>query len=164
VRAGAGRGVGANAGVGANVDAGEGRAAGARDLDRAWQIVVGLVMDSRGDWRRKVADATGLPFTRFRALRRLADSPLMLSELAYEMGSDAPAATVIVNDLEKKGLVRRRSHPDDRRAKIVSLTAAGKRALSVARSVTDRAPDALAALPPQDVADLLRILEPLARR
>jgi DNA-binding MarR family transcriptional regulator len=135
-----------------------------KEVDRAWQILVALVMDSRGDWRRKVAEATGLPFTRVRALRRLADGPLKLNELAEALDSDAPSVTVAVNDLEKRGFVKRRAHPDDRRAKLVSLTPAGKRTLAAARSVTERAPDALAAMAGKDVGVLLRILEPLARR
>jgi DNA-binding MarR family transcriptional regulator len=135
-----------------------------KEVDRAWQLLVALVMDSRGDWRRKVAEATGLPFTRVRALRRLADGPLKLNELAEALDSDAPSVTVAVNDLEKRGLVERRAHPDDRRAKLVSLTPAGRRTLAAARSVTERAPDAFAAMAGKDVGVLLRILEPLARR
>ena len=135
-----------------------------KEVDRAWQLLVALVMDSRGDWRRKVAEATGLPFTRVRALRRLADGPLKLNELAEALDSDAPSVTVAVNDLEKRGLVERRAHPDDRRAKLVSLTPAGRRTLAAARSVTERAPDDFAAMAGKDVGVLLRILEPLARR
>jgi DNA-binding MarR family transcriptional regulator len=121
-------------------------------------------MDTRGDWRRKVAEATGLPFTRVRALRRLSDGPLTLRDLAHSLGSDAPAATVAVNDLERRGLVARRAHPDDRRSKMVSLTTAGRAALRAARSVTDPVPEALATLPPEDVAALRRIFEGLGRR
>ena len=40
------------------------------EIDRVWHQIVAMVMDTRGDWRRKVTEATGLPFTRFRALRR----------------------------------------------------------------------------------------------
>jgi DNA-binding MarR family transcriptional regulator len=139
-------------------------ARGRKELDRAWQGLVALVMDGRGDWRRKIADATGLPFSRVRALRRLLDRPLTLSELAEAMDSDAPAATVIVNDLEKRGLVLREVHAQDRRVKVVSLTAAGKRTVSLARAVTEHAPEALVALSPEDVTDLLRIVEKIAKR
>jgi DNA-binding MarR family transcriptional regulator len=132
------------------------------ELDRVWQRLVGLVMDSRGDWKRNVAEATGLPFSRVRALRRLGDGPLTLVALAQSMGSDAPAATVAVNDLERRGLVERRPHPEDRRAKLVSLTAAGKRTLQAARRVRDDAPVALTALSSSDVEALARMLEKLA--
>jgi DNA-binding MarR family transcriptional regulator len=133
-------------------------ARGRTELDRAWESLVALVMETRGDWRRKVAEATGLSFSRVRALRRLAGGPLTLRELAESMTTDAPAATVLVNDLEARGLVQRRSHPTDRRAKMVSLTAAGKRTLGAARTVTEHAPDALTALPAEDIAALVRIV------
>jgi len=140
------------------------RAKANRDLDRVWQLMAGLVMDSRGDWRRKVAEVTGLPFTRVRALWRLAEGERTLAELAASMGTDAPAATVIVNDLEERGLVERRVHPDDRRARLVSITAAGKKLLHAASAVTDRAPQSIAKLGAADVKELLRILGPLARK
>lgn len=132
------------------------------ELDRVWQALVSLVMETRGDWRRNVSNATGLPFSRIRALRRIAARPLTLGELADAMGCDAPAATVAVNDLEARGLVERRADEHDRRVKIVSLTAEGKRAMSAVRQVTDAAPAALSELPAGDLADLVRILKPLA--
>ena len=129
--------------------------------DQVWQTMVSLVMDSRDDWRRKVAEAAGIPFSRVRALRRLDAGPLTLRELAEALTTDAPAATVTVNDLEARGLVERRPHPSDRRAKLVSLTAAGRRVLSAVRAVTDQAPSTLANLPPGELASLRSILSSL---
>jgi DNA-binding MarR family transcriptional regulator len=135
------------------------------EIDRVWHAIVALVMDTRGDWRRKVTAATGLPFTRVRALRRLAGGPLTLRALAESLGTDAPAATVAVNDLERRGLVTRCEHPDDRRAKLVSLTAAGRATLRAGRSVPDHAPEPLAALSPGQVQTLAKIFgEPRAER
>jgi DNA-binding MarR family transcriptional regulator len=130
-----------------------------REVDRIWQSLVALVMDTRGDWRRKVAEATGLPFTRVRALRRLAGGPITLRELADALGTDAPAATVAVNDLERRGLVTRCEHPEDRRAKLVSLTPAGRSVLRAEKGVADHAPEAMAALSDEDVATLGRIFD-----
>jgi DNA-binding MarR family transcriptional regulator len=133
-----------------------------REVDRVWQSLVALVMDTRGDWRRKVAEATGLPFTRVRALRRLAGGPRTLRELAELLGTDAPAATVAVNDLERRGLVTRCEHPEDRRAKLVSLTPAGRAILRAEKSVADHAPEAMAALSDEDLASLVRIVDGFA--
>jgi DNA-binding MarR family transcriptional regulator len=130
--------------------------------DQVWHTMVSLVMDSRGDWRKKVAEASGIPFSRVRALRRLDAGPLTLRELAEAMTTDAPAATVSVNDLEERGLVERRPHPDDRRAKLVSLTAAGRRVLAAIHAVSDQAPPGLTALPPRELAALQRLLDGLA--
>ncbi|HEY3818183.1 MAG TPA: MarR family transcriptional regulator [Polyangiaceae bacterium] len=132
---------------------------GRTEIDEVWQAIVAMVMDSRGDWRRKVAEATGLPFTRVRALRRLAGGPLTLRALAESLGTDAPAATVAVNDLERRGLVTRCEHPDDRRAKLVSLTPAGRATLRAGKSVPDPAPRPLAALSREDVKTLARIFK-----
>jgi DNA-binding MarR family transcriptional regulator len=129
------------------------------DLDRVWRTMVGLVMETRGDWRRKVSEATGLPFTRTRALRRLGGGPVTLRALAESLGTDAPAATVAVNDLEERGLVTRVEHPEDRRAKLVSLTAAGRAALRAERNVSDPPPEPLASLSREDVKTLARIFE-----
>jgi DNA-binding MarR family transcriptional regulator len=133
-----------------------------QDAERAWQILVSLVMESRGDWRRKVSEATGLPFSRVRALKRLRDQPRALSELALELGTDAPAATVIVNDLEKRGLVERRPHAEDRRIKLASLTAEGRKVLALVRKITDTPPPVLMDLPEKELAQLRRIVEGLA--
>lgn len=133
-----------------------------QDAERAWQLLVALVMDSRGGWRRKVTEATGLPFSRVRALKRLKSEPRTLSELALEMGTDAPAATVIINDLEKRGLVERQAHPDDRRVKLVSLTAEGRKVIAVVRKITDQPPPVLAELPAEQLAQLRRIAEAIA--
>jgi DNA-binding MarR family transcriptional regulator len=133
----------------------------ASDRDRAWKRLVAFVMDGRWDWRQKMAEAAGLPFSRVRALDRLRRGPLTLRGLAELVGTDPPATTVIVNDLEARGLVVREPHPDDRRAKVVSLTAEGRRVVRSARAVTDRAPAAFDALADGDVAELLRIVERL---
>lgn len=130
------------------------------DAGPAWQLLVSLVMESRGDWRRQVSEATGMPFSRFRALKRL-KRERTLAELAEEMGTDAPAATVLVNDLEQRGLVERRPHPEDRRAKLVCITPAGRRIVAAAKQIIDRPPAFFATLPQEDLAELRRILEKL---
>jgi DNA-binding MarR family transcriptional regulator len=129
-----------------------------KDVDRVWQAIVTLVMDSRGDWRRRVAEATGLPFSQVRALKRLSNGPLTLTELASAMDADAPAATVAVNGLEERGLVERRARGDDRRVKTVELTGEGRKALRRAKALVEPAPDTFRALSDEDVALLGRIL------
>src|SRR3546814_15898260 len=122
------------------------------DSEHAWHILVSLVMGSRGDWRRKISEATGMPFSRYRALKRLRAEPRTLRDLAEEMGTDAPATTVLVDDLETRGLVKRQPHPADRRAKLVSLTAAGRRQPAVAPKIIDDPPQSLIKLPAKQLA------------
>jgi DNA-binding MarR family transcriptional regulator len=139
-------------------------AAARRDLDQLWQILVSVVMDTRGDWRKKISEASGLPFNRMRALRRLGGGPLTMTELRETMDCDAPTATNIVNDLEERGLVERTTQADDRRCKKVALTEEGKVRLARARTVVDIAPAGLAELSVDDVAHLTRILGPLVKQ
>lgn len=137
-----------------------GHANSGSEADQVWQMMVSLVWETRGEWRRKVSDATGLPFSRVRILRRLMDAPVTLKQLADMIGSDAPATTVAVNDLEDRGLVERNPHPDNRRAKLVSLTPAGRQIVELARrNVRDNAPTAVQDLSKTDLAHLRRILE-----
>ena len=132
---------------------------GKTEAEAAWRLLVELVMETRGEWRRKVSEATGLPFSHARALWRLERGPRSLTELAQDMVIDAPAATVLINALESRGLVKRKAHPTDRRAKQVSLTAAGRRMLAVVANITDQPPSSLTGLPRAELAALHRTLE-----
>jgi DNA-binding MarR family transcriptional regulator len=132
-----------------------------KTADRVWNTLVAAVMDTRGDWRRRVTEATGLSFGRVRALKRLVDKPLALKDLAYEMSTDAPAATVAVNALEKQGLVVRTPHPTNGRIKLVSITPAGRAMVARVKAVLEQAPTAFANLPPRDLKVLARALDRL---
>ena len=136
---------------------------GRSEAEQTWRLLVELVMETRSEWRRKVVAATGLPFSRARALWRLERGSRTLAELAYDLGTDAPAATVLINALEARGLVKRRAHPTDRRAKQVSLTGAGRRVLAVVEKITDEPPPALERLAGAELAGLRRTLEKLMR-
>jgi len=139
-------------------------APGGSEADTLWQLMVGLVWETRREWRRKVSEVTGLPFSRVRILWRLTDAPLTLTQIADDTGSDAPATTVAVNDLEERGLVERQPHPENRRAKLVSLTRAGQRVVDqVHTTVRDDAPAGLQELSKTDLAHLRRILERIDR-
>lgn len=129
------------------------------EADRLWQRLVTLVIDSRVDWKRRVSETTGLPFTRVRALRRLANRPLTMSELASQLGCDAPATTLAVNDLQGRGLVTRTPHPTNGRMKIVSLTSEGRALLERGMALEDPAPASVRALSQRDLADLARVLD-----
>jgi DNA-binding MarR family transcriptional regulator len=129
------------------------------EADRTWRLLVELVMETRGEWRRKVVEATGLPFSRVRALWRLEHGPRTLAELAQQMGADAPATTVLVDALEQRGLVKRMPHPTDRRAKQVSITAAGRRIVDVVEKIGDPPPAAFERLPDVDLRRLRATLE-----
>jgi DNA-binding MarR family transcriptional regulator len=126
---------------------------------RAWRAMSDTVLDH--DRKVAVSQALDLSWARVRALQRLATQPQTLRSLAALLAADPPYATLIVDDLEARGLAQRIPHPDDRRAKLVQLTAAGRAAAARAQAMLDEPPAALLDLPPEDLADLVRTLERL---
>ncbi len=122
----------------------------------AWLLMSDLVLDNQR--RREVAEALGMSFGRSRALRRLARRPMSMRELADALGIDPPNATVVVDDLEAQGLVRRRAHPTDRSAKVVEATSKGKELARRADEIIATPPAALSALAAEDLETLRRIL------
>jgi len=122
----------------------------------AWALMSDLVLDNQR--RRQVADAAGISFGRVRAVRRLARTPMSMGELADVLGIDPPNATVVVNDLEALGLVRRGPHPTDRRAKLVEATRKGKTMARRADEILGTPPPSLSALDDADLESLRRIL------
>lgn len=131
--------------------------------DQVWRMMSAVVIDNKDAWRRAAVNRTGLPFSRIRILRRLARQAMTVRQVADAATLDAPAATVAVNDLEARGLVVREIDPGNRRCKLVSLTDAGRKVVTVLDEIDDPAPQALAALGGQDLAALHRILAKLAR-
>jgi DNA-binding MarR family transcriptional regulator len=122
-----------------------------------WLLMSDLVLDN--ERRREVADALGISFGRARTVRRLARKPMSMGELAAALGIDPPNATVVVDDLEKLGLVRRRPHPTDRRAKLVEATRKGKAMARRAEEILSTPPPALSALGAEDLEALRRTLD-----
>jgi DNA-binding MarR family transcriptional regulator len=110
-----------------------------------------------------VADALGLSWTRVLALRRLTVGPQTQRELADRLSADQPYVTLMVDDLERHGLVQRKPHPTDRRAKLVKLTASGRAAVARADAILDVPPAELHEVPDADLEAVLRVLERLSR-
>jgi DNA-binding MarR family transcriptional regulator len=81
-----------------------------------------------------------------------------MSELAASLGIDKPNATVVVDDLEALGLVRRRPHASDRRAKVVEATRKGKQLARRADEILATPPPRFSALSGEDLHALRRIL------
>jgi DNA-binding MarR family transcriptional regulator len=128
---------------------------------RAWRAMSDIVLDH--DRKVAVSQALDLSWARVRALQRLAAEPQTLRSLAALLAADPPYATLIVDGLEDRGLAERIPHPDDRRAKLVQLTAAGRRAAVRADAMLDEPPAALLDLPREDLAALAHTLERLRR-
>ena len=131
------------------------RAPAADDLAEQLEHLARLVFRHR----RAVVARHGLTPPLARALQRLdADRPRAMADLADVLECDASNVTGIVDRLEAKGLVERRTADHDRRAKTVAVTPTGQR-------LSRRLAGELATLPPElesiadaDRAALARLL------
>ncbi len=136
-------------------------APGRSPAEQAWALMQQFVdaHSRHGD----LAEALGfrLGAGRGKILFQLRRGPLTLTQLAEANGVDAPYATLIVDKLEAHGLVERRAHPDDRRRKLVSLTAAGRDAVATADAILLRPPQAISALRPDELRQLTGLLRRL---
>ncbi|TWP37255.1 MarR family transcriptional regulator [Leekyejoonella antrihumi] len=123
--------------------------------------MLSVVMDHRAQWRRAVEDRIGMPFSRYRALRRIADRSRTQRDLANSLGVDASATTAIVADLVERGYIRQVPHATDRRCRVVEITDDGATRLAEIQSIPDGVPEvmfALSATQQRDLAGLLDVL------
>jgi DNA-binding MarR family transcriptional regulator len=81
-------------------------------------------------------ESLSVSFTQWAALMRLSAHPHMsATELSNELGHDMGALTRVVDELERRGLVRRERSRRDRRAVEIAVTAAGRRQAKSAKRV-----------------------------
>ena len=84
-------------------------------------------------------------------------------QLADALGIHRKVMVGLLDDLEGRGLVERRRHPDDRRAHAIHLTGAARELLPRARRVADEHEDeVLATLDAGERAQLVAVLQRLA--
>src|SRR6266545_8076198 len=80
-------------------------------------------------------------------------------EVGSAMGIDPSTMVSLIDELEGAGLAKRRPHPNDRRARQVSITPKGRRLLERARTVAFEAEDdVLGGLTAAERRELLRLL------
>jgi DNA-binding MarR family transcriptional regulator len=101
----------------------------------------------------------GLGFAQAHALRMLdPDEPIAMSALAERLFCDASNVTGLVDRLEARGLVERRSAENDRRVKALTLTPAGVALRDQVLAVMSEPPEAIASLAAADQRALRDIL------
>lgn len=98
------------------------------DAEPTLEELVGLLFQLTGDLRQRFTERSAefdLSFAQALALREL-DEPIPMRDLADRLCCDASNVTGIVDRLESRGLVERRTASDDRRVKQLVLTEAGR--------------------------------------
>lgn len=125
-----------------------------------WLSMSDLVMDHKSYWAMEFAQHLDVPFSRYRAMRRIVLRPWSQRELAEAMRIDAPAASVIVSDLCARGWATRGADPDDGRRKVIEATELGRAWVQEVRSLP-QAPAMFEALSADERRELARLLEKL---
>ena len=95
---------------------------------RAWQGLLHAHHDVIGRLDRELRDQHRLTFSEYDVLLRLARAPeraLRMSDLAERVLLSASGLTRLVDRLAARGLVRRRSDPQDARVALANLTDRG---------------------------------------
>ncbi len=128
----------------------------------AWQALYRLVFEREGQQRfHEACDATGLAPGGLKTLLQLSpDHPIPMRDLAELFRCDPTDVTSLVDGLEAAGFAERRSHPTDRRVKMVVLSAAGVDALDQVRKILGEPPPSFASL---STAELLKLRSLLAK-
>ncbi|MFL5578523.1 MAG: MarR family winged helix-turn-helix transcriptional regulator [Gemmatimonadaceae bacterium] len=124
----------------------------------AWRRLFDVFVSTR--WKRDaVLERLGLTPNDAKALHSLdpVDGKPMRA-LAREWGTDASAATWVVDRLERKGLAERRTVAHDRRVKLVVLTARGVKTRNEILRAFHEPPAELLALDRQELQVLAEVL------
>jgi DNA-binding MarR family transcriptional regulator len=131
------------------------RRASAKDV---WRALFELAFENRAKMVGRILELGLTPPQAF-ALRRLdPERPVPMSELAAWLACDASNVTGLVDRLEARGLVERRSVEHDRRVKALAVTPAGVEMRRRLIDLMHEPPDWVAALSGEDRDTLREIL------
>jgi len=89
------------------------------------------------------------------------DQPIPMRTLAEALACDASNVTGLVDRLESRGLIRREQSAEDRRVKVLELTAAGIRLRSTVLERMMKPPESMSRLPADEQRALVKILKHL---
>lgn len=132
----------------------------ADEAARVWAMMRDFVERNspRHRLRQALGDGLAKGRSKVQVLLMLGEGPRSLSDIAEAQRIDPPYATAIVDQLELLGLAARTPDPADRRRKVVTLTEAGRSAVSTAQEIMDQPPAALSDLSPEDLSRLAAAL------
>jgi DNA-binding MarR family transcriptional regulator len=117
-------------------------------------------------WSDSLMTDKNLSSQRLRILGSLHDrGPRIMCDLKQELGVTATNITALVDSLESDGLVVRRSHPTDRRATVIELSAKAKGELALGcTAYKDRVAELFSDLSESECKEFTRTLEKLWNR
>ena len=131
------------------------------DSRRAWQLLVRVFFAQRAELPTRREPFTLSP-VQCHVLHLIEPgAPVPMSRLAQALSCDASNVTGLVDRLEVRGLVRRRPASEDRRVKVLELTAAGARLRTELLGRASHRTHPLSRLTAEEQRTLIRLLEKL---
>jgi MarR family transcriptional regulator, lower aerobic nicotinate degradation pathway regulator len=125
-------------------------------LRRCHQIAVGIFLD-----QCQAFDLTPPQYVTLSALAT--HGPLDKATIGNVVALDRTTIAVVVKNLEERGFVTTRPSEEDRRSKLVKITAKGQNLLPAVRTEVARAQErTMAPLAPKERDELLRLLRKIA--
>lgn len=124
-------------------------------IRRMQQIAVAIFLQE--------TESVGLTPVQYAAMQTVANTPgVGQSTLAASIGFDTSTVGDVIDRLEVRGLVQRSASPNDRRVRLLTLTAAGSALLHAAIPAMQRAQARmLGPLPKKEQAEFMRLLRML---
>jgi DNA-binding MarR family transcriptional regulator len=127
----------------------------------AWKLLMKLFFTQRADLPTLAAEFELSP-AQCHVLHLIEpDRPIPMGRIAESLACDASNVTGLVDRLESRGLVRREPSAEDRRVKVLVLTAAGANLRSIVMERMTRPPESLTRLSSDEQRALVRILKRL---
>ncbi|MFJ9472705.1 MarR family winged helix-turn-helix transcriptional regulator [Streptomyces caniferus] len=111
-----------------------------------------------------ILDAHGLTMWAYSVLLHLDETPIRTqAALAEAIRADKTRIIAVLDDLETRELIRRQPDPEDRRVRLLSLTAEGRRLRDAVQTAIQQGEERLLArLPAADRAGFLKGLQALS--
>ncbi|MFB6286183.1 MAG: MarR family winged helix-turn-helix transcriptional regulator [Candidatus Bipolaricaulia bacterium] len=140
---------------------------GSDEVERALDAYIKLVRASETftAWTGAVMEASELSGSQFGVLEALLHrGPMHQHEIAKRLLKSGGNVTMVIDNLEKRDMVRRERDPNDRRCVTVRLTEAGREAIErVFPRVKETIVEGMAALTPEEQETLAKLCRKLGR-
>jgi DNA-binding MarR family transcriptional regulator len=137
------------------------KASKAQTATLAWAKLRDLVLVD-DDPRKRVAGALGITYFKIKILLYLSKHAASASDLVERFASDKTYISLLLRDLEDDGSVVRATSPEDRRAKLITLTDQGHELACSAARILDQPPPGFSQLTHQELDALLTLIDKIS--
>jgi len=134
---------------------------------KLWLRMLSCTVRVEDEIRSRLRTSFGITLPRFDLMAQLERHPdgLRMGELSKRMMVTGGNVTGIVDQLEKEGLVERVADPQDKRAFVVRLTKAGRRAFAEMAAVHEGwVAELFAGIPGTDKATMITLLDAMKQQ